>query len=267
MRRAPNELLFGVQIATNDLEEGIAASALVAQSGADWIDLNCGCPIHEATRRGLGSAMLRKPERLATLVKGIANKSTIPVTVKVRLAPEGGEVNVRQVVELLRDAGAAAVTIHGRTSTDRYSRAADWEIIRRVAEDGFARDSKMLLIGNGDIVNHKQAYHRIATSRVDAVMVGRGALTKPWIFGEFRTKEALAPDTSQRIALYRRLTVYMKARSSLRFSLPHAVMATRSHPSSSTLLSSSPVHDTVFRSTLAMMIAGAKRSGASCLGI
>ena len=126
LRRAPNEKFFGVQIATNNIEEGLAAARIVAESGADFIDLNCGCPIYEATRRNLGSALLRKPERLAGLVEGLVAGSALPLSVKVRLAAMGGEVNIDEVAGLMYDAGAAALTIHGRTATDRCAKAADW---------------------------------------------------------------------------------------------------------------------------------------------
>ena len=126
LRRAPNEKFFGVQIATNSIEEGLAAARIVAESGADFIDLNCGCPIYEATRRNLGSALLRKPERLAGLVEGLEAGSALPLSVKVRLAAMGGEVNIDEVAGRLYDAGAAALTIHGRTATDRCAKAADW---------------------------------------------------------------------------------------------------------------------------------------------
>ena len=161
LRRAPNEKLFGVQIATNDVDEGRAAVQLIAQQGdVDWIDLNCGCPIYEATRRNLGSALLRYPDKLASLVQGVARASPLPLSVKVRLAAEGSDVNVREVVSKLRDAGAAAVSIHGRTATDRYSRAADWELIAQVVADGAAIGSSMPIIGNGDILTHYDATRR-----------------------------------------------------------------------------------------------------------
>ena len=139
LRRAPNEQFFGVQIATNDIEEGLAAAKIVAESGADFIDLNCGCPIYEATRRNLGSALLRNPERLASLVEGLAGGSSLPVSVKVRLAAMGGEVNINEVAGALYEAGAAALTIHGRTASDRYTKAADWAVIACVVDDCRAR--------------------------------------------------------------------------------------------------------------------------------
>ena len=215
LRRAANEKTFCVQIATNDISEGIGATKLAAEAGADWVDLNCGCPIYEATRRNLGSALLRYPDKLARLVSGIAAESPLPLSVKVRIAAEGGEVNVREVVSQLRDAGAAAVTIHGRTATDRYSKVADWRVIAQVVADGeraarAANAPAIPILGNGDILTHYEATERIALSGVDGVMVGRGALTKPWLFEEFREGRTWEPTAAERVAVYRRLACYMR---------------------------------------------------------
>jgi tRNA-dihydrouridine synthase 3 len=210
LRRASNEDFFGVQIATNEVEEGIGATKLAAEAGADWVDLNCGCPIYEATRRGLGSALLRSPDRLARLVAGIAQESPLPLSVKVRIAPEGGGINVREVVEKLRESGAAAVTIHGRTASARYGKAADWRLIGSVVNDGVARGSTVPIIGNGDILTHFDARQRIEVSGVDGVMVGRGALMKPWIFDEFKRGASWEPTAIERVEMYRRLACYMK---------------------------------------------------------
>eukprot|EP00967_Tisochrysis_lutea_P015746 scaffold17762_cov32-Tisochrysis_lutea.AAC.2 len=210
LRRAENEQLFGVQIATNDVEEGVRAIALAAEAGADWVDLNCGCPIHEATRRGLGSALLRKPARLSTLVRGISEQSALPLTVKIRTASQGQPINVREVAQELRDAGAAAVTVHGRTAEQRYSKAADWELIATVVEDGLKAGSNIPIIGNGDIQEWYEARRRLRESGVQAIMVGRAALTKPWIFSEFEKDEAWDLNAAERVSIYRRLACYMK---------------------------------------------------------
>lgn len=87
LRRAANEHAFGAQFATNNIAEGAKLCELAAQQGATWVDLNCGCPIYEATRRGLGSALLRKPAKLGRLVSGIVEKSPLPLSVKVRVTP------------------------------------------------------------------------------------------------------------------------------------------------------------------------------------
>lgn len=170
LRRAANESLFGVQIATKTIDEGVAAGKLAVEAGADWIDLNCGCPIHEATRRGLGSSLLRKPTKLARLVEGIARQLPVPLTVKVRIGFDDSSINVERVAELMHDAGAAALTIHGRTAQQRYKRPADWSIIEVVAQSGASPP----VIGNGDILTHYEAKHRLQSSGCLAVMIGRG---------------------------------------------------------------------------------------------
>lgn len=84
----------GVQIATNNVGEGVAAARMAADAGAAWVDLNCGCPIYEATRRGLGAALLRNPLKLGRLVAGIAEGSPLPLTVKVRTGLSASDINL-----------------------------------------------------------------------------------------------------------------------------------------------------------------------------
>lgn len=204
LRRADNEQLYGVQIATNVIDEGVAAGRMAADAGADWVDLNCGCPIYEATRRGLGSALLRKPEKLARLVAGIARDLPVPLTVKVRTGVAEGSINVQRVVELLRDAGAAAVTVHGRTALQRYKKPADWGLIEAVAAT-----AGVPVIGNGDILTHYEAQRRLDGGCL-AVMVGRGALIRPWIFQEAGEGRELDLTAADRVGIYRRLATYMK---------------------------------------------------------
>ena len=228
--------LFGVQIATNNAAEGAAAMALAQQEGkADFVDLNTGCPLYEATRRGLGSALLRNPERLGSLVhdmldlyhqkkQGSSATTTIPLTVKVRLGCEasgtGSGLNVLEVARAVREAGAAALTIHGRTAQQGYKQSADWEWIQKVVaqEHSYHNNNpttettkqSMPIIGNGDILTHYEAQRRMQESGVNAIMVGRGALIKPWIFQEFRESQEWHPSEAERIAIYRKLATYCK---------------------------------------------------------
>lgn len=206
LRRAPNEALFGVQIATNQISEGIKAGLMAAEAGADWVDLNCGCPIYEATRRGLGSALLRKPQKLARLVAGIAAELPVPLTVKIRTsaASEAG-INLDEMVAALAGSGAAAVTVHGRTAMQRYKKPADWSAVERVA-----REHGIPVIGNGDIGTHYEAARRLRDHGCLAVMVGRGALIKPWIFREAAEGRPYEPTAEERVGIYRRLVGYMK---------------------------------------------------------
>ena len=207
LRRAPNERLYGVQLATNQISEGVRAGVLAAEAGADWVDLNVGCPIYEATRRGLGSALLRKPAKLARLAAGIASQLPIPLTVKLRTsASSDGAINLAQNVAALADSGVAAITIHGRTAQQRYKKPADWAIIEEAV-----RASGIPIIGNGDILTHYEAARRQRDHGCLATMVGRGALIKPWIFQEVAEGRAIEPSAEERVGIYMRLVAHMKA--------------------------------------------------------
>jgi len=210
LRRSPKERMFGVQIATNQIEEGCDAIRMAHKAGADFVDLNCGCPIYEATRRGLGSSLLRSPPKLGKLVEGLVNNdSNMPVTVKIRLGCEVGTINCSEVTKILRDAGAAAITIHGRTAQQGYSKNADWKMIQQVIQED-TTSTTIPIIGNGDILTQYEARKRMEETSVDSVMVGRGALIKPWIFQEFDDGQTWLPDLRERIGIYRTLASYMK---------------------------------------------------------
>ncbi|KAG2446275.1 hypothetical protein HXX76_000864 [Chlamydomonas incerta] len=203
--KAPGEQMFGFQVACKTISDGIAASKLAKEGGAQFLDINCGCPIYEATRRGMGSAMLRKPRALAKMVAGIAADSELPVTVKIRLGENDKKIVVDTVVDYLHRAGAAAVTVHGRTAEQRYKKAADWAKVGEVA-----RSTAMPIIGNGDILTHYEAHARRVESGCTAVMAGRGALIKPWIFQEYKEGREWLPTTDERVGVYRLLVSYMK---------------------------------------------------------
>lgn len=205
LRRAPNEACYGVQIATNAIDEGVAAGLRASEAGANFLDLNVGCPIHEASRRGLGAIMLRKPKKLARLVEGMAARLPIPLTVKIRIGENASKVNVHEVTGLLAAAGAAAVSIHGRTMESRYKKPADWDLISEVAAA-----HTVPVIGNGDVLTLGEARRRVDGSGCAAVMVGRGALIKPWLFQEFKEGRELAPSAAERVGIYRRLVSHMK---------------------------------------------------------
>jgi len=211
LRRWKGELTYGVQFATNQVSEGVDAIRQAEKMGADFCDLNCGCPIHEATRRGLGSYLLRSPQKLHELVKGIVQGSNIPITVKIRLGCETDSINCLENVKAIREAGAAAITIHGRTAQQGYSKNADWELIRHaVKETKEGGYEHVPIIGNGDILTHYEARRRMDETGVDSVMVGRGALSKPWIFKEFNDNDTWKPDAVERVQVYRTLALHMK---------------------------------------------------------
>jgi tRNA-dihydrouridine synthase 3 len=206
MRKHASEQCYGFQFTTNNIGEGLAAARLAADAGAAFVDLNAGCPIHEATRRGLGAALLRSTRKLATLVAGIAEGSPLPLTVKIRTGLSADAINVEDTVAALSKAGAALVTIHGRDQQQRYKRSANWDLIARVAA---AHAPALPVVGNGDVLAHWEVAQRLALTP-SGVMTGRGALTCPWMWKDLADGRAWLPTAAERVGVYRRLIALFK---------------------------------------------------------
>lgn len=205
IRRHESERCFGVQVAALQPEEALLAGKMIQDSGADFIDINCGCPIDDVTRKGLGAALLRRPKALFRLVEHLAQNLEIPVTVKIRTGFKEGEINAQEIARGVEEAGAAVLTVHGRTREQRYSRAADWSLIGEIREL-----LSIPVIGNGDVLTHYEADTRRKVSGVSSVMIGRGALIKPWIFQELKEGKELCLSTLQRLEVYWKFVQYMK---------------------------------------------------------
>ncbi len=196
LRSHPDEAFFGVQLADKK-PDSLAEGARLAESrGAKFVDLNCGCPIDHFTRRGLGASLLRKPGRLGRLVTAMVKAVQVPVTVKVRTGWSEAKQNVSDLARACEEAGASALTIHGRTREQRYSKAADWDLIGRVAAE-----RGIPVVGNGDILTPYEARERMRRAGVGSVMLARGALIKPWLFREIREGKTWLPTPEERFGL------------------------------------------------------------------
>lgn len=199
IRRAPDEPCFGVQLAGTNPEEMAWAAALAEARGADFVDINLGCPIDHFTRKGMGAALGRQPSRVRRIVETMARGvSGVPITVKIRL---GWNDEMRNHVELARaavDGGAQAVFVHGRTRDARYRRAADWDAIGEVAAA-----VAVPVVGNGDLLFPHEIDAARAKSGCAGVMVARGALIRPWLFREL-TEGHRDLSAEERLAIYRR---------------------------------------------------------------
>jgi tRNA-dihydrouridine synthase 3 len=200
LRSHPSEACFGVQLADKK-EDTLAEGARIAEArGARFVDLNCGCPIDLITHRGLGASLLKKPARLGRLVEAMRKAVRVPVTVKIRTGWSEGKENASLLARVCEEAGASAIAIHARTRAQRYSRAADWDLVGRVAAE-----RGVPVVGNGDILTHFEAEERMARSGVRSVMLARGALIKPWIFREIREGRSFLPTPEERFAVLWRL--------------------------------------------------------------
>lgn len=196
LKSHPDERFFGVQLADKTADTLAEGARLAESRGARFVDLNCGCPIDQITRRGLGASLLRKPSRLARLVGAMKAAVRVPVTVKLRAGWHEDEVNVSEVARACEEAGADAIAIHGRTREQRYSKAADWDLIGRVAVE-----RRVPVIGNGDVLTAYEARERCERTGVRSVMLGRGALIKPWLFREIREGRTWLPTSEERFAV------------------------------------------------------------------
>ncbi|MEZ5317698.1 MAG: tRNA-dihydrouridine synthase family protein [Vicinamibacterales bacterium] len=199
IRRAPDEPCFGVQLAGNRPDELAWAAALAVARGAEFVDLNLGCPIDHFTRKGLGAALARQPNRVARIVTAMREAVTVPVTVKIRLGWNATSRNYRELAKAIVDAGAAALGVHGRTREARYRHPAEWDVIGEVAAS-----VPIPVIGNGDLLFPHEVALRRREAACAATMAARGVLIKPWLFREVAEDRYWDITAEERLAIYRR---------------------------------------------------------------
>ncbi len=156
---------------------GEAAPMAVALSGAQLLDINMGCPVGKIVRSGDGSALMDKPELARDIIEACVRTAGVPVTVKFRKGPDGGHVNAVEFARMCQQAGAAAVTVHGRTRVQMYAGVADWDIIRDVKAA-----VSIPVIANGDVFSGGDAAHILKRTGADMAMIGRGSFGDPWLF-------------------------------------------------------------------------------------
>ncbi|VEU20188.1 DEKNAAC100951 [Brettanomyces naardenensis] len=211
---------FGVQLAASkhwQTSKAVEAVAKLAPNVSEF-NLNCGCPIDLLYRRGEGSAMMENPSRMIRVLKGMNYCSgETPVTVKLRMGIRDDKPLAEQLVEkLLAEGDVGAITVHGRSRKQRYTKEANWDYIGKVGkivkdwnesqeEDKDASDRPpVYLLGNGDIYSYEDYNRAVGMEGVDSVMVGRGALIKPWIFEEIKAQQYIDKSASERLDIIER---------------------------------------------------------------
>ncbi|ROP65835.1 nifR3 family TIM-barrel protein [Curtobacterium sp. PhB130] len=169
--------LYGVE--PNTVAE--AATILVGEDRADHIDLNFGCPVPKVTRKGGGAALPWKLDLFKDLVeKTVRAAGDVPVTVKMRKGIDADHLTYLDAARIARDAGVAAVSLHARTANEHYSGQADWSAIATLKE----AVTDIPVLGNGDIWSAADALRMVDETGCDGVVVGRGCLGRPWLFGD-----------------------------------------------------------------------------------
>ena len=153
------------------------------------IDINMGCPVRKIIKKRAGAALLKDPKKIGEICRKVRKVISIPFTVKIRLGYE--EENVFEILKVLENEGVDAVTVHFRLKTDRYNSEARWEYAERIKER-----SGLKIIGNGNILNRDEALERL--NIVDGIMIGRGAMSNPFIFAEMQD-EMPSPEDKKEI--------------------------------------------------------------------
>jgi len=170
---------IGIQLFGEKPEHVANAACLVEKMGADFVDLNFGCPVPKVVKKGAGSALLKDLSALTEMIRATISSVKIPVTIKIRTGWDASSRNADEVVKIAYNEGVTWVAIHGRTRAQGYEGYSDWDFIAEVKAK-----AKLPIIGNGDIVSAEQAIYRKKQSGVDGIMIGRGALKNPFIFQE-----------------------------------------------------------------------------------
>ena len=155
---------------------------IMEQAGPDFIDINMGCPMQKVVKNGDGSALMKNIPLAAAVIRAMVKAVHTPVTVKMRLGWSRDTLSAVELAQAAEEAGAAAITVHGRTREDFYTGKADWKEIQKVVEA-----VKIPVIGNGDVTDGKSAKDLMEETGCAAVAIGRAAWGNPWIFREVNT--------------------------------------------------------------------------------
>jgi nifR3 family TIM-barrel protein len=174
---------MGIQLYGHLIEPMVEAAKIVEQAKPDVIDFNFGCPVKKISNRGAGAGMMKDIPKMVEITKKIVETVKIPVTAKTRLGWDTDSQNVEEIAEKLQDVGIKALTIHGRTRTQIYKGEADWTLIGKVKNNSRIH---IPIIGNGDITSAEKAKEMFDNYGVDAIMIGRASIGRPWLFKEVK---------------------------------------------------------------------------------
>ena len=218
MKFLPEERPLSIQIFGYDDQRMVAAAEIIEESGADIVDINCGCPAKKVVNGGGGSSLLRDLPQLEKILRGIRKAVSIPVTMKIRTGWDESSINAVEVARLIEDCGGDMVAIHGRTRQQGYSGNANWDVIAAVK-----RAVSIPVIGCGDITTPERALERLAETVVDGVMIGRGAIANPWIFRQ--TSELMRGEPVYQPPLTEKQRVLHRYHELLRDELPERALS------------------------------------------
>ena len=181
---APDDHPIGGQLMGAEPEQVATAAALMAESGYDWVDINFGCPVRKVLRRRRGGYLLREPERAVAITQAVveAVAGRCPVGVKLRRGYDDtteSVANVLRIVDGVFELGVDVVTVHPRTVEQSYLGRADWDVLTEVKR----RVGDRVVLGSGDLFTAEDVVRMMEQTGVDGVMLARGCIGNPWLFG------------------------------------------------------------------------------------
>lgn len=172
-----------IQIYGKDTAAMVDAARIVEEARPDILDINFGCPVKKVAGKGAGAGMLQNIPKMLEITRAVVEAIKIPVTVKTRLGWDADHKIIVDLAEQLQDCGIAALAIHGRTRAQMYTGEADWTLIGEVKNNPRMH---IPIIGNGDVTSSVRAKECFDRYGVDAIMIGRGSIGRPWIFREVK---------------------------------------------------------------------------------
>lgn len=183
LKISEEERPVAIQIYGKETDAMVEAARICEAAGPDILDINFGCPVKRVAGKGAGAGMLQNIPKMLEITREVVKAVKIPVTVKTRLGWDSNSMIITTLAEQLQDCGIAALTIHGRTRSQMYTGEADWTLIGEVKNN---ERIKIPIIGNGDITSGQKAKEYFDRYGVDAIMIGRGSIGRPWIFREVK---------------------------------------------------------------------------------
>ncbi|MBI9067498.1 MAG: tRNA dihydrouridine synthase DusB [Salinivirgaceae bacterium] len=180
---ADYERPVGIQIYGKEIDSMVEAAKRCEEAKPDLIDLNFGCPVKKVAGKGAGAGLLQNIPLMLEITAAVVKAVKVPVTVKTRLGWDEESKVIVELSEQLQDCGIAALTVHGRTRKQMYKGEADWTLIGEIKNN-----QRMIIpiIGNGDVTTPEIAKEKFDNYGVDAIMIGRGAIGKPWLFRDVK---------------------------------------------------------------------------------
>ncbi len=183
LKISEEERPVAIQIYGKDTDAMVEAAKICEAAKPDILDINFGCPVKRVAGKGAGAGMLQNIPKMLEITREVVKAVNIPVTVKTRLGWDSNSLIITTLAEQLQDCGIAALTIHGRTRAQMYTGEADWTLIGEVKNNPRIH---IPIIGNGDITSDEKAKEYFDRYGVDAIMIGRGSIGRPWIFREVK---------------------------------------------------------------------------------